>query len=318
MKIHFFLFLILIQCFASCQQTPEDAQSSAANIIFKSADGGQTWQDVSARLPENLQIGSVFGSGSYVFLGTQNGFYHSNTAIAVPVWQKDLSLNEAIGGVFPSRTGLYALTDIHGFFQQTQGTGVWHPVFADMKNKMTCTILETLNGTILVGCRNGIFKSTDQGKTWKQVFNDGWVMKIVESEGVLICTNEHGILRSTDGGEQWDLVISEGGVGISAECIEGGFAAITFNTKSETRRIRISTDGGKTWQPIDADLPPNLSITSIKQVGKSFFCGHPAGIFRSDNHGKNWQRILPSIGEKVFNLYVLDGVIYAVPRNAGC
>ena len=80
-------------------------------------------------------------------------------------------------------------------------------------------------------------------------------MKLVESNGVLVATSMRGIIRSTDDGENWALVISEGGVGIDVERIQGGFAAITFNTQSNTRRVRTSYDGGKTWQPIDAGLP---------------------------------------------------------------
>jgi photosystem II stability/assembly factor-like uncharacterized protein len=97
------------------------------------------------------------------------------------------------------------------------------------------------------------------------------MIHMVESDGVLICTNQGGILRSTDQGEHWETVISEGGVGIAVEVIQGGFAAITYNTESETRRVRISSDGGKTWQAIDAGIPPHANIASIKQVGENFF-----------------------------------------------
>jgi photosystem II stability/assembly factor-like uncharacterized protein len=192
------------------------------------------------------------------------------------------------------------------------------PVFSGLAGQYLRNVLETQDKTILVGTEKGIFKSTDQGKTWKHVYNDGWVIRMVESEGVLICTNEHGILRSTDGGEHWDVVVSEGGVGIEAEVIKGGFAAITYNTESETRRVRISMDAGKTWQAIDAGLPPTADIASIKQVGANFFCGHPDGIFRSADRGKTWELILPAIKEKIFNLTVVGNVIYAIPRNGGC
>lgn len=113
-------------------------------------------------------------------------------------------------------------------------------------------------------------------------------------------------------------MISEGGVGIAVEHIKGGFAAITFNTESYTRRVRTSYDGDKTWQPIDAGLTANLSIASIIEVGEYFFCGHPTGIFRSSDKGKTWKLLLPSIDNKVFNLFVSGNVIYAIPRNGGC
>jgi hypothetical protein len=143
-------------------------------------------------------------------------------------------------------------------------------------------------------------------------------MNVVESEGVLIATGQKGIRRSTDNGEHWQWVISEGGVGIAIERIKGGFAAITFNTQSNTRRVRTSYDGGKTWQAIDAGLPADLSIASIIQVGENFFCGHPKGIYRSTDKGKTWKLLLPSIEGKVFNLSVSGNVIYAIPRSGGC
>ena len=143
-------------------------------------------------------------------------------------------------------------------------------------------------------------------------------MKIVESNGVLMATSQVGIIRSTDGGENWDVVISEGGVGIAVERIQGGFAAITYNTTSETRRVRTSYDGGKTWQSIDAGLPASSSIASIVQVGDDFYCGHPSGIFRSSDKGKTWELLRPSIKNKVFILSVSGNVIYAIPRNEGC
>jgi photosystem II stability/assembly factor-like uncharacterized protein len=195
---------------------------------------------------------------------------------------------------------------------------------------------------------NIVFTSTDSGQTWqdiskelpgkeknwKQVQN-GSVMNIVESEGVLIATGQKGIMRSTDNGEHWQWVISEGGVGIAVERIKGGFAAISYNTETKSRRIHISLDGGKAWQAIDEGLPPSSLISSIKQMGRYLICGHPDGIFRSSDMGKTWNKVHPGVdknefiflktwnnpsGEpkKVFKIYVSGNVLYAVAVSAGC
>ncbi|HYC85637.1 MAG TPA: sialidase family protein [Chryseosolibacter sp.] len=165
---------------------------------------------------------------------------------------------------------------------------------------------------------NGVGTSVDSVFTGSETVLAKPTGKLIESNGVILATSQEGIIRSTDGGETWSLVIGEGGVGIALERVEGGFAAITYNTTSKTRRVRTSYDGGKTWQAIDAGLPPSLSIASIIQVGNYFFCGHPSGIFRSSDKGKTWKLILPSVDDKVFNLSASGNVIYAIPRSGGC
>ncbi len=304
--------------FTAARQKPETAAQPASGLVFQSIDGGQTWQDVSVGLPADLPVDYLLAKNGEVFLGSAKSLYRSkSSSTAPPVWEKEMLLNEHFTGVFPSHTGLYAHSNQNGFFQNIS-KDIWIPVFSDLKNQTFRTLVETQDGTFFIGTDNGIFKSTDQGKTWRHVYKHGWMFQMVESDGVLICTNQYGILRSTDKGEHWNLVISEGGVGISAEVIKGGFAAITYNTESETRRLRISTDTGKTWQAIDAGLSAQASISSIKELGEYLFCGHPTGIFRSADRGKTWKLVLPAIKEKVFHLSVSGKVIYVIPQSGGC
>jgi photosystem II stability/assembly factor-like uncharacterized protein len=332
MKIHNLAFLLLFQFLIACNESLEsqasclvmDSQQKidrnkpvAANIIFKSTDGGETWQDFSEGLPENLKSDDFFADRSGLYLRAGNGIYHSKPNSTAPFWKKEIFSGEQ-GGIVPAKTGIFAFNFGGQYLQNINGTPVWAPKYANFPGQEIRTVIETTGGTVFIGCNDGLFKSTNSGKTWKQVQSGSWTMKLVESNGVLMATNQRGIIRSTDGGENWDYVISEGGVGIAVERIKGGFAAITFNTESETRRVRTSYDGGNTWQAIDAGLPASLSIASIIQVGDDFFCGHPAGIFRSSDKGKTWKLLLPSIDNKVFNLSVSGGVIYAIPRAGGC
>jgi photosystem II stability/assembly factor-like uncharacterized protein len=330
-------FSLLILSLIACQQVQENGLPMAAslafsptpakagctkpvasNIIFQSTDGGQTWQDISAGLPVDLIAQRFFTSNGELYLGAENGSYYRSTAVMTPVWDKDNSLTPQSNIVSAGSAGLFALDYNSGFSQKLNGTDIWMPMFTNFKERLLQNVFEAKDGTIFIACDNGLFKSSDGGTTWRQVVEDGWVYHIVESDGIMLCTNQGGILRSADGGESWDVVIYEGGVGIDVEVIEGGFAAITFNTQSETRRVRTSTDGGKTWQPIDAGLPPSMLIATINQVGKYFLCGHPDGIFRSADSGKTWELLKPAIGKKVFNLYVSGKVVYAVAMEGGC
>jgi len=287
------------------------------NLVFRSADGGQTWQDISEGLPDNLQRDGFIVNEDGLYLCAGNGIYHSMPNFTTPFWKKEIFPDKHTS-LAPGKHGIFAYNNDGQFLQRINGTSAWSPVYSSFQEKQVRTIFESDRGTVFVGTDKGLFKSINSGETWKQVYARGWGMKIVELNGVLMATSQEGIIRSTDNGENWELVISEGGVGISVEVINGGFAAITYNTMLKTRRVRTSYDGGKTWQPIDYNLPADASIASIVQVGDNFFCGHPAGIFRSSDNGKTWKLLFHSVENKVFNLSVSGNVIYAIPKNGGC
>ncbi|QHT68449.1 exo-alpha-sialidase [Rhodocytophaga rosea] len=333
MKIYNLAFLLLLHFPFACNEAVDFLSSSSitdsgpklnrnkpklVNIVFKSTDGGQTWQDMSEGLPETVQAGGFFANERGLYVRAGNGIYHSKPTATAPFWKKEM-FPDGHSSMAPANTGIFAYNYLDGqFLLKINGTSLWLPMYTKFQEKQVRTVFETAWGTAFIGCDKGLFKSINGGKTWRQVHTGGWVMKLVESNGVLLATSQGGILRSSDEGENWELVISEGGVGIAVERIKGGFAAITYNTTSETRRVRTSYDGGKTWQSIDAGLPASLLVASIIEVGDYFFCGHPSGIYRSADKGKTWKLILPSIENKVFNLSLSGNVIYAIPREGGC
>ena len=303
------------------EQKLAENKPAVANIVFKSTDGGETWQDISEGLPDNLRAEGVqrdgfFANDNGLYLRAGNELYHSTPTSEGPFWKEEMFPGRQ-GSIAPSKTGIFAYNYYDGqFLQKVNGKSMWWPVYTNFPEKAIRTVFETAGGTLFIGSDNGLFKSTNGGKTWKQVH--AGVMKLVEANGVLVAPSREGIIRSDDDGETWEEVLSEGGVGIAVERIEGGFAAIVYNTELGARTVSASYDGGKTWQPIDAGLIPHLSVASIVQVGEYFFCGHPAGIFRSADKGKTWKLLLPSIEDKVFNLAVSGNAIYAVPGSGGC
>lgn len=322
-----------------CQSSLAKAAPSASNVVFKSEDGGQTWQDISAGLPLGIGIGSVYSIGGEVFLSAESGLYHSTNPPAAQPWEKELFMEKRVADMYQGRTGLYVCSYENGLFKKITGTDVWIRIANNLEDKTVRTVLETSNGTIFVGCDSGIYKSADAGETWKLVFADGYVNSFLESGDVLICGNSKGLLRSSDGGEHWNWVLSEGCQVEKTALIGGRMVAITrgggaWNEAANdpygmAHRLRISDDGGKTWQCIDESLSsarllyemdmnlPVWNINDIKQVGDYLFCSLDTGIFRSSDLGKTWELVFPGKGKKLLQMAVSGKVIYAV-SVVGC
>lgn len=338
MKINCRLVALLFVPFLSCNQATELPQASliqdslpnqereqtgTANLVFRSTDGGETWQDISDGLPESVREDNE--GGQKVFFADANGLwlsegseiYHSNPSFTAPYWTK-ATLPDGNRNITPGKAGIYAYNSVNGIVQKAIGADDWRAVFPDLQTSRVRSVLETEEGIVFISSDEGLFRSADRGVSWQEFPASGLGMNLVESEGVLLTTGTKGIIRSTDNGESWQLVIKEDGAGIAVSEIEGGFAAINYSAETNTRRVRTSYDGGKTWQAIDADLPAQLSISSIVQAGKYLFCGHPLGIFRSSDKGKTWDLLVPSLQDRVFNLAVSGDVIYAIPRSGGC
>ena len=320
---------------ADSTQTPENKEETAKGV-FTSTDGGLTWQDISKGLPEDLQGAAAFGAENSFYLPTANGIYHANRNATDAYWEQE-TLSKQYSNLSPGRAGIFAYSNSGYFLQKLNGTGVWLPKYTNFRGKQLYTFFESEGDVVFIGTGSGIFKSTDDGNNWKHVYTGGNILKLAASKNVLLAAGQAGILRSTDNGENWTTVLSEGGAGIAVENIKGGFAAISYNAASKSRRVRTSYDSGKTWQPIDESFPSPRSsnfiwpaanknnempeaafISSIIEVGDYFLCGHPAGILRSVNKGKTWELVLTSVEKKVFRLFVSGKEVFAIAQNAGC
>lgn len=317
--------------------TDRKQKTGTANIVFKSTDGGQTWQDISKGLPEHLRKDSVRGDSIFandngLFVRVGNELYHSTATATAPIWTKK-NFTGQHSSIAPGMSGIFTFHYWGINLKSSNGTSIWSPIFEHFHEPRIRSVFETAGGAIFIGIDRGFFKTTDSGKTWKHVHDGRLVGHLAERDGVLLAISNRRIIRSTDDGENWTLVTSDSSVAWDVKPINGGFVAITSGSEKGTRSLRRSYDDGKTWQPLDtSDKVFNDSIwrtwnnrphvqafqTSISQVGENFFCTHPDGIFKSSDQGKTWTLLLPSAKGKVFNLFGSGNVIYAIRSKGGC
>ena len=177
---------------------------------------------------------------------------------------------------------------------------------------------------VMTSYGNGVYKSTDAGKTWKHIglektrhISDIAVhpsnpdLVYVAGQGTVHGpNNDRGVFKSTDGGATWKKVLYiNDSTGISSLSMDMNNPRILYATSWEHRRlpwtvssggagsaIWKSTDEGNTWQKLTEGLPKmmgKMGISVSRANSNRVYAiieteKSKSGLYRSDDAGKTW------------------------------
>jgi photosystem II stability/assembly factor-like uncharacterized protein len=333
---------LLFTTFIACRQGADNVQTMAANtgsispsgegkaaqqkkpatadIIFQSADGGQTWQDISEGLPVDLLVMRIVpGQNGEVYLGAERGVYRYSPPPAAATWTNELPMNDQVVGVFSGETGLYASWIKSGIFKNLPGRSTWMPMDSPTEdNQFVWSAVETPEGAVLVSNESGIYKTTDEGIKWTHVFRDASPTSLKIENGVLYGVCFNGILRSTDGGNHWDWALEDGGSYKSIHQLDGALVAFMYKEGTWKTRFLSTSNLDTNWQHLAKGLSGMKSINDFEQAGDTIYCSHDGGVSRSDDRGKTWKLLRPAPEDNMMLRLAISGGKVFVVKTAGC
>ncbi|HEX8558991.1 MAG TPA: hypothetical protein VF668_12860 [Pyrinomonadaceae bacterium] len=208
---------------------------------------------------------------------------------------------------------------------------------------------QTLRGNVSHG--DGMYKSTDAGKTWKKlpglddtrhisrvrVHPRNPDLVYVAAIGHAFGPNEQrGVFRSKDGGKTWEKVLyrgpQAGAIDLTFDPTNASvlYASLwqvirrpwAFESGGPASGLFKSTDGGDTWAKITRN--PGLPRGLVGKIGVTVSAANPervwaiveaedGGVFRSDNGGGSWAKVNESRNLRQRAWYYSR--IYADPLN---
>jgi photosystem II stability/assembly factor-like uncharacterized protein len=246
----------------------------------------------------------------------------------------------AVAGVPGDASTYYAGAASGGIFKSTDGGNNWTPIF----DKESATAIGALavapsdRNVVWAGTGeawvirdsdvmgNGIYKSTDAGKTWTRMGLDetGRIGRIIVNptnpDIVFACAvgratgpqQERGVFRTLDGGAHWDRVLfadqNTGCSGLSLDphnprVLFAGMWQLEMHSWGEFSGgpgsgIYVSRDGGTKWTRIEAHGLPKSPVgkidvavapTNSNRVYALIQTKDQGSLWRSDDGGENWK-----------------------------
>ncbi|MGI8837240.1 MAG: WD40/YVTN/BNR-like repeat-containing protein, partial [Pyrinomonadaceae bacterium] len=243
--------------------------------------------------------------------------------------------------VDPNNPARYFAAAASGGVWKTINNGAtWTPVFdregsysigaiaLDPKNPLTVWVgTGENNSQRSVSYGNGVYRSDDGGKTWKNVGlkSSEHIGRIAidprDSETVYVAAQgplwgpggDRGLYKTTDGGKTWKKILSiSDNTGVTEIVIDQQNPDTLYTAAYQRRRhmwtlinggpesaIYKSTDAGATWNKLRAGLPTTdmgrvgLAISPVDSnviYAQVEAADRKGGIFRSNDRGGSWER----------------------------
>jgi photosystem II stability/assembly factor-like uncharacterized protein len=268
--------------FAINPRSSQIVYAGTGSGVFKSLDGGGSWQAVNVGLRDR-----------YVF---------------------DLAIDQR----HPAT--IYAATD-SGVFKSTNAARRWRRTSLPEIATVALALHPRNTRVAYAATDKGVYKSSDAGASWRKVTTDRNAVRVFalaldpQRPATVYAGSGGGVFKSTDAGRSWkarNLGLFPNGTPVGNDLLEGFVSAMVVDSRRPQtlylgcdRGVFKSTDGARTWRPVNTGLPGVVGASPFKHVGslaidpdnpQTLYTGTYTshGLFKTTDGGLSWSAIGPS------------------------
>ncbi len=305
---------------------PQIIYVATNDYIYKTRDGGQTWENLSKGMSHSRVISMAIDPvyPATVYAGTKGDAVFKS----YDGGQRWTSLRNGLESVTVTSVVTQFLFDPHesrhlfvsttmGVFESTNGGESWQKKMDGMKEVLmvvTLALDPTRPQMMYAGTSGGVYKSVNGAGRWEKA-NEGLVppelVKSSRALGVTVMQVDpfapdtvyaatlNGLYKTTDAAATWTRIAQElPDQMISAMVLDRATAGTLYIASREG--VHTSGDGGKTWKAINQGFT-SLNIRSLAQSAidpRLLYAGtNGSGLYKSEDGGQTWVPMPPLHGK---------------------
>lgn len=299
---------------------------SGGNVIdnlFKSMDGGQSWNRLETDLPPDLKASIAF-IGNQTFVTSSSGVHRSADEVSWTEVNEGMPITYVYA--FASNASfLFAGTNESGVFRSSDGGASWLTADAGLPSSQIFSLAHA-GSELFAATRRGFYRSLDDGATWARdevgmVDSAGssiQIMEIATSDGRIYAGGRRGafggsLFTRTIGETQWmPLLPDSEKVPVTALAADG---PRLFAGLGSSGHVIHSTDYGINWKSSVNAIPKGV-VHCIAMNSTHVFIATDSGVYVSTDNGVLWNLSYKRNGSTSIASILVRGPIIVASTSA--
>ena len=312
--------------------------------VYRSTDGGMTWagpleNGMMLKPPTYAHPLSISPKDSTrVLASSQAGLFVTKDGGNSWALAKGIeTVSSGSVSVSAMESGrLWMATGPSGVWVRPQLGMPWQNV-AGVTNANAFTVVAdgSQAGRVFVGAIPGLYETTDDGKTWNDVYAPENTFAIAPDPTtpsvIYIGSEVNGVFKTTDGGKTWN--VTNGSIPawptevgtfrwISSALVDPSASSHVLVGTHE-HGIYKSTDGAISWTavaPDSATAKVNCLLYAAGNPATIYACAEPIGVLKSTDGGDTWMTLTSGLTSLALTGLTIDstsGDLFAVTRSEG-
>jgi photosystem II stability/assembly factor-like uncharacterized protein len=302
-------------------------------ILFISSNSTAQWKKTSLYTPSNIGIYKIYSNNGTIFISTYNSGLYRSTDGGLTWIKADNGLQSSDGSIYiycavvsSDNYNFFCIANYEQVYLSTNAGTNWVKI-ADYNNigdALDLRIDQT--GNLIVCSSNGVFKTTDEGKSWIDLKFNKDVASISPRQIEIDKNNNIYTLGINNIGNYVDSLFKfdnstnkwsstkplPSGAGINVFQINH-FGTIILHDNADN--IFRSTDNGNSWQYLSKVSIGAIGLNINDNIFAASYNSSEWDIIYSSDYGKTWETIYKNISSSNSVFVSQDGNIYANAYN---